>query len=208
MSAHAQATTAVDHHPRTRSARANSLPPGPSSRLPAAREGLSLEALFHTYRAKLCTFALGYVGCTDVAEEVVEDVFLRLWEQRENLPKCNSPKSYLYTAVRNQALKHLAHERVVRKSLAIVQREGHAPGMSQPPASAEDQVQATELAAAFQYAIEQLPARCREAYTLHRQHGLSYAAIAERMGVSVRTVDTQLARATKVLRRNLAAWLP
>ena len=180
----------------------------PSIGSSAPRETPSFDNLFRTYHVKLCAFALRYVGSVDVAEEVVEDVFLRLWVQmRDGVPALKNPKRYLYTAVRNQALKHLKHERVVRKSLAIVQHQEHVPGMSQPAASAEDQVQARELAIAFHSAVDQLPTRCREAYTLYRQQGLSYAEVAELMGISIRTVETQLARATRALRLNLAAWL-
>ena len=169
-------------------------------------EGLSLEILFRAYHQKLCSFARRYVTCPDVAEELVEDVFLRLWEQRENGHACVNPRGYLYAAVRNQALKHLAHERVVRATAALVQGEGFAPGMSQASAPADDEVQATELADAFSSAVEQLPARCREAYTLHHS-GLSYVEIGETMGTSSRTVETQVRNAKRLLRRQLAAWL-
>jgi RNA polymerase sigma-70 factor (ECF subfamily) len=169
-------------------------------------EPLSLEFLFRAYYQKLCCFARSYVTSPDVAEELVDDVFLRLWEQRESGHACVNPRGYLYAAVRNQALKHLAHERVVRATAARVQGEGFAPGMSQPSAPADDEVQANQLADAFSSAVEQLPARCREAYTLHHS-GLSYVKIGETMGTSSRTVETQVRNAKRVLRRELAAWL-
>jgi len=172
-----------------------------------AGEVLSFESLFRTYHAKLCAFARSYVKCPDVAEELVEEVFLRMWELRGNWPGCANQKRYLYAAVRNQALKHLAHECVVRQSHAIVKEQVCAPGMGQPPAAPDDEVQAAELASAIQVAVEQLPPRCREAYVLNREHGMSYAEIAEVMGISVRTVETQLARANRVLRRELATWV-
>ena len=171
-----------------------------------AGEQLSLEILFRAYHRKLCSFARSYVTCPDVAEELVEDVFLRLWEQRENGHACVNPRGYLYAAVRNQALKHLAHERVVRATAARVQGEGFSPAMSQASAPADDEVQANELADAFSVAVEQLPARCREAYTLHHS-GLSYVEIGETMGTSSRTVETQVRNAKRMLRRQLAAWL-
>ena len=172
----------------------------------AAGEVLSFEDLFRAYHAKLCAFARSYVKCPDVAEELVEEVFLRTWELRGNLPGCVNQKSYLYTAVRNQALKHLAHECVVRESHAVVKQMLRVPGMGQTPAAPDDEFQAKELAAVLQFAIDHLPDRCREAYTLYREHGRSYAEIAELMGISVRTVETQLARANKVLRRHLHGW--
>ena len=169
-------------------------------------EHLSLEILFRAYHQRLCSFARSYVTCPDVAEELVEDVFLKLWQQRDNGHACANPRGYLFAAVRNQALKHLAHERVVRATAARVQGEGFAPGMSQPSAPADDEVQANQLADAFSSAVERLPARCREAYTLHHS-GLSYVEIGETMGTSSRTVETQVRSAKRVLRRELAAWL-
>lgn len=174
--------------------------------LPAAP---SFELLFHTYYARLCAFATRYVGCPDTAEEVVGEVFLRIWIQRrhdEDRRRCS--KRFLYTAVRNQALKVLDHERVVRRSREIVLHQEHLPGMSQPPIAADEALQADELAAAVRRAVDQLPERCRQAYLLRRQQGMSYVQIAEAMGTSVRTVETQLARAARTLRGALAAWLP
>ncbi len=170
-------------------------------------ETLSFEALFRRYREALCALARTYVKCRDLAEEVVEEVFLHVWEMGGSWPECVNPKRYLYTAVRNQALKHLEHDCVVRRSHALAKAQGRTPGMSQTPTTAEDEVQAIELAAAFERAMGQLPARCREAYTLYRERGMSYAEIAQVMGTSARTVETQLARAHRTLRHELEAWL-
>lgn len=165
------------------------------------------EDLFRTYQLKLVAFARRFVKRNDVAEELVEDVFLHLWELRGSWPDPGNHKRYLYAAVRNQALKYIAHQSIERKVHAIVNGSGRVPGMSQSSVTADDATQASELAAAMKNAIDQLPARCREAYTLNREHGMSYAQIASRMGISVRTVETQLARANKWLHRRLAAWI-
>ena len=180
---------------------------GPCAENPTPRNAPAFETLFRTYHARLCTFAVRYVGCPDTAEEVVEEVFLRVWAQRKHEDeggRCS--RRYLYTAVRNQALNILDHERVVQQSRGLVLHQEPMPGMSQPPAAADEQLQAAELAAAVQHAIDQLPERCRQAHVLYRQHGMSYAEIAEVMGISARTVETQLARAARSLRHALAAW--
>jgi RNA polymerase sigma-70 factor (ECF subfamily) len=147
------------------------------------------------------------VECPAVAEELVHDVFLRMWEHRSTLRECVDPKRYLYTAVRNQALKHLAHEDVVRRSHEMVKRVGRVPGTGEEPVPADDEIEARELAAAFEHAVDRLPPRCREAFTLYREKGKSYAEVADVMGISERTVETQLARAKRVLRRELAEWV-
>jgi RNA polymerase sigma-70 factor (ECF subfamily) len=169
----------------------------------------AFEVLFLTYHARLCAFASRYVGCPDMAEEVVEEVFLRIWTQcgpGDDPRGCS--RRYLYTAVRNQALKVLDHERVVQRLCGIVVHQAHLPGMGQPPIAADEKLQADELAVAVGQAIDQLPERCRQAYVLHRQQGMSCAEVAEVMGISVRTVETQLGRAAKALRQDLSAWMP
>ncbi|MGE3844743.1 MAG: RNA polymerase sigma-70 factor [Vicinamibacterales bacterium] len=174
---------------------------------PTAHEVRTFDGLFRTYHARLREFARAYVACPAVAEELVHDVFLRMWERRSVLQDCIAPKGYLYTAVRNQALKHLAHEAVVWRTHAMVTEEGRVPGTGEGPVRADEQLEAGELAAAFEGALDRLPARCREAFTLYRDERMSYAEIGEVMGISERTVETQLARANKVLRRELAEWV-
>lgn len=171
------------------------------------RDVLIFEGLFRTYHTRLGEFARAYVECPAVAEELVHDVFLRMWERRSVLQDCASPKHYLYTAVRNQALKHLAHEAVVRRSHAMVKEDGRVPGTGEGPVRADEQLEASELAAAFEDIVDRLPPRCRETFTLYREEGMSYAEIGEVMGISERTVETQLARANRVLRRELAEWV-
>lgn len=168
----------------------------------------SFEVLFRTYHSRLCAFAERYVACPDTAEEVVEDVFLRIWAQRKFEDGCcESPRRYLYKAVRNQALKVLDHERVVQQLRESARSQEHLPGMSQPPVAADERLHADQLAAALERAIDRLPERCRQAYVLHRQQGRSQAEVAAVMGISVRTVETQLARAARALRQQLAIWL-
>src|SRR5438046_8289010 len=81
-------------------------------------DGTAFEALFHAYHAPLCAFAYRPVGVRDLAEEIVQEVFLYISERRETWDVRTSVESYLFTAVRNAAMSYLRHERVVR------QREG------------------------------------------------------------------------------------
>jgi RNA polymerase sigma-70 factor, ECF subfamily len=166
----------------------------------------AFAAMFHAYYDRLCGFAERYVRSADQAEELVEEVFVRLWQQREECRGCSSLKSYLYTAVRNRALKLLRHEGVVRRTVEQALRENRPLGVAAPFAAADEEVHAHELALAARRAIDRLPARSREAYLLHRQEGLSYAEIAERMGISTKTVENHLIRAVKALREQLSHW--
>ena len=161
---------------------------------------MAFEALFHAYHASLCSFAYRYLGARDLAEEMVQEVFLFVWERRESWDVRSSVRSYLFTAVRNAALSYLRHERVVarRDARVLILQDTVAPG-------ADLEVVQAETVAAIQEAVARLPDRCRLVFTLHREQGLTYAEVAEVLGISPRTVEVQIGRALKSLRRCLAA---
>lgn len=81
------------------------------------REGdhAAFETLFHAYAEQLCVFAEQYVGAPEMAERLVQEVFLSVWRRRRSITLQGSIKSYLYTAARHQALDHLKHQRVVEQ---------------------------------------------------------------------------------------------
>ena len=95
-------------------------------------DGPAFEALFYAYHAPLCAFAYRLVGVRDLAEEIVQEVFLYIWERRETWDVRTSVKSYLFTAVRNAAMSYLRHERVVR------QREAETVELFVRPAATAD----------------------------------------------------------------------
>jgi len=165
-------------------------------------EPVSFEAVFRAHYPELCEFVTGYVRSTDIAHELVQDLFLRIWELQGTPNAPPLTKAYLYSAARNRAIKHLRHERVV------VRWEERASREAKPSeASAADEVHCRELAEAAGQAIESLPERCRMVYTLSRQQNLSYAEIAQVLGISESTVETQMWRALKHLRTKLAPFL-
>lgn len=90
---------------------------GESEWVEAIRAGnaSAFEAMFHRYHAPLCSFAYRYPGARHLAEEMVQEVFLCIWERRASWEVRTSVRSYLLTAVRNAALSYLRHERVVRR---------------------------------------------------------------------------------------------
>ena len=171
------------------------------------RPEFTLEGLFRAHYERLCAYGRKFVGCPDVAEDLVQDVFAHLCSTKDGGSTCLlMPRRYLYTAVRNRALKHLERERVARRSQAVIQQVGHAPAMGHPPPTADRELEAAKLAKAFDRVLGQLPPRCREAY-LHSNNGMTQAQVAAIMGTSVRTVETQMARARQHLRRELEPWL-
>lgn len=158
----------------------------------------AFEALFHSYYPGLCGFAARMVANRDVAEDLVQEVFLYVWRNREVWQVQTTVKQYLYAAVRHGALRYLRHERVTSKytndTVILFER---------PPRLADADLESQETISLVQAAIAKLPERCRLVYTLHREQGLSYAEVAEVMGISPKTVDVQMGRALKALRRLL-----
>jgi len=166
-----------------------------------AGDAAAFAALFETFHAPLCAFAYRYVGIREVAEELVQEVFLFIWEHRATWSVRDSVKNYLFTAVRNAAVSWLRHERVVHR------REAETVVFaSRPVAPADRELTANELLTAVRRAVEKLPERCRLIFLMHREQGLTYGEIAAVLDLSPKTVEVQMGRALKALRKSLAAF--
>jgi len=165
----------------------------------------AFEKIFRLYYKKLHGFAYTYVKNKEIAEDIIQTIFLRIWENRQNWDPPGKVKHYLFNAVRNESLNSIRHERIAADSQDDVidlfkelnSRSYH-----------EKSTELEELRSAIHYEIEQLPSCCREIYLLNRRSGLTYVEIAEYLDVSVNTVSTQMGRALKKLRKNLSDYFP
>ena len=158
-----------------------------------------VERLFRDHYRGLCAFVRDYVYSLDVAEEIVQELFLRVWDHARDGDCQRLTRAYLYAAARNHAVSILRHERVVRAHEATAINEasyGSAP-------TAQEKVESDELALAARRAIARLPAKCRQVFSLSRDHELTYAEIANVLGISVKTVELHMTRALKALRSSL-----
>jgi RNA polymerase sigma-70 factor (ECF subfamily) len=162
----------------------------------------ALEVVFRSHFAGMASFVQRFVHSPDVAEELVQDIFLKLWTKRDQLAEIETLKTYLYRAARNQALNHLRRMKLERRW-----QEEHA-DEAEPAVSftAVENATEQELAAAVQAAVARLPPRCREVFLLSRDGGLTYAEIAKALDISVKTVETQMGRALKSLRLALERY--
>lgn len=139
---------------------------------------------------------------TGVAEELSQDVFLELWRRRETLAPDSSVAGYLMQSVRNRSLNHLRHLAVQKKSVVYVE------ALSEPIERADAQTHASELRTAMTKAIADLPPRTQEVFLMSRERGLRYSEIAEQLGVTVKAVEANMSRALRILREQLAPWMP
>jgi RNA polymerase sigma-70 factor (family 1) len=163
----------------------------------------AFEALFRAHYGVLCGFARKFVADKDTAEELVQELFMQMWDRRATLNPETSLKAYLFTAIRNSCLNHLKH-------LAVKSRhQEHARSMEAAHAAdPSEALQSAELEARIHLEIDALPDRCSEIFKLSRFQGLKYDEIAKELGISPRTVEVQIGKALKILRENLAEWLP
>lgn len=160
------------------------------------------ERLFRDHYPGLFALARRYVGEPAIAEELVQDVFLSLWRRRDSLELRGSVTSYLFTSVRNAALNYLKH-----RELAERLRYDVAQAVSPARSTADAEARHNEIAEALEAAIAALPERARLALTLSRDAGLTYAQIAEALGISVKAVEANVSRALRILREQLAPYL-
>jgi RNA polymerase sigma-70 factor (ECF subfamily) len=169
----------------------------------------AFEELFKTYYRPLCDFVYRYVRSRDTAEELVQTVFLRVWEKRESWEPATGIRAYLFAACRNQALDHLKHQRVVERAAALAS-EGYEPGLvaGLHPIASDETTYAGELADAVRRALGELPERRRSVVILRWEHHLSNLEIARALGISVKGVEAHVSRALATLRQRLAAFRP
>ena len=159
--------------------------------------------IYGLYYSQLCTFVhVRYIRDKDESEEIVQNLFLKLWEKRNNLPKIESLKSYLFTAARNACLNYFEHEAVKRKYNNEVEYKLKKLEFAEPEdAGPEDKIKsATE-------AINDLPEQTRRIFKLKYIEGLKYKEIAGQLDISEKTVQTLIYRGLKQLRRKVALVL-
>jgi RNA polymerase sigma-70 factor (ECF subfamily) len=164
-----------------------------------------LSELFRTHYAELVRYGESIVGQRAVAEELVQDVFLSVWRRRATLTIGESLRGYLWMATRNRAWNVLRHDRIAQTD------ESPDPESDLRLAGAESadaDLLADELDVAVERSIATLSPRCREVFKLSRHHGLTYGEIAQALGISVKTVEAQMGKALRILREQLAPWLP
>jgi RNA polymerase sigma-70 factor, ECF subfamily len=162
----------------------------------------TFEVLYRTHYAGLCDLVYGYVGSRDTARELVQDLFLTVWDNVAGSGAPMPAAPYLYTAARNRALRSLRHGKVEARYSA--QQSARVPDR---PCEAESAVAEQEIIAAVSAAMRELPERCRLVFSMSRHEHLPNAEIASRLGISVSTVEQQMWRALKALRAKLGPYL-
>ena len=156
------------------------------------------ELLFRSSYVSLVRYAKTLIKDHDTAEEIVQDLFFRLWQDKEKLNIESSLNGYLFRSVHNKCLHYIEHNRVVeRHAEDILNRQAEI------QESPSDILNYKELQEKVARILERLPERCGKIFTMSRFEGLKYNEIAEKLSVSVKTVEANMGRALKEFRKEL-----
>lgn len=169
-----------------------------------------IEILFRTYYKRLCAYAASFVTHNNIAEDIVSNVFLKLWEKRENLVIKESVSSYLFKSVKNSCLNYLKREKSRKKLVSendvnLLDLKIQYPLSDKYPLA---ELIGQELEEKIKLEIEKLPEQCGLIFYLSRFEELSHRQIAEKLGISENTVKVQIYRALTKLRLGLKDYLP
>lgn len=167
----------------------------------------AFEKIFHTYNAKLLPFVASITKNREVAEEIMQEVFLKLWLQRNTLPTIDNPAAWLVRLSSNMALSYLQRQAIHSKAVNKLSNQ------SSPAASSiEADIDAKKIQQHIAAAINSLPEKRQQVYKLSREGGLNRKQIAEQLGLSESTVKNQLSAALKHIQehieKNYGIYLP
>ena len=166
------------------------------------RDETVFEHVFKTHFKRLHAYAFTILRDETEAEEIVQQVFFKLWERSENLSLTGSVSAYLYRAVHNESLNYIKHQKV---------RSNHqlhiAYSMKNEVEHPAKKVMAGELEKKIHTALNELPEQCRTIFQMSRFDELKYREIADKLGISVKTVENQMGKALKLLREKLVDFL-
>jgi len=157
------------------------------------------ELVFNYYYSGLVIYADQIIKNTEISEDIVQSVFLKLWETRKTI-EIRSFRSYFMQCVKNRCIDLLRSQQVKHRFDNRIPDTDHL-------VMEEDLWTKNELSELIELAIEDLPPRCREIFCMSRYENLKTAEIAEKLDISKRTVETQISKALKIFRVKLADYL-
>ena len=168
----------------------------------AQRDEAAFEQMFKTHFKRLHAYAFTILRDEIQAEEMVQQVFFKLWERNENLSLTGSVSSYLYRAVHNESLNYIKHQKVRSNHQLNV-----AYSMKNEVEHPAKKIMASELEKKIHSALNELPEQCRTIFQMSRFDELKYREIADKLGISVKTVESQMSKALRLLRVKLVDFL-
>lgn len=157
------------------------------------------QSLFHYYYERLYHYALTFTSDQSKAEDIVQEVFLKVWTKRESLHTNGSLKAYLYRMTYNEFINGYRKEKRYHEELDAFKFQALTPLLEESEETW--QLKLNKL----KEAVDKLPPRCREIFLLHKQEGVSQKEIAKKLDISVKTVENQVAKAVSILKNKLTS---
>ncbi len=157
----------------------------------------AFKKLFQEYYSSLCYFATQFLNDDSVAEGIVQEVFLKIWEKKKVIEINTSLKQYLFRSVRNSCLNIIQHDKVKKQYAEQVM------GNSKQNIDFSKYYLEVGLAQKIEESINSLPQKRKEIFKLSKEDGLKYKEIADKLNISVKTVEVQMGLALKTLREKL-----
>ena len=171
----------------------------------------NFEEIYMDYFPRLLRFAREYVGSDEDAENIIQDVFMTLWERRSDLKIHISMVSYLFLLIKNRCIDHLRRRTHAEKGKEEIQKQ-HNLELQMKLHSLEaldhDLINDTDIERIITNAINFLPPKCREIFILNKIDGKKYKEIAEELQISINTVENQMSIALRKLREQLKDYMP
>lgn len=161
----------------------------------------SFRVLFFQFFSPLCIFAHRYIERMETCEDVVQESFLKIWENRKNIRIETSARNFLVTTVRNNCIDYLRRQEL---ESVWIQSKQHV----YPDYADGDIYSVIELRTMLNNALEKLPENVRVTFEKNRFDGKKYAEIAEEQKISIKTVEAHIGKALKLLREELKDYLP
>ncbi|HWJ92026.1 MAG TPA: RNA polymerase sigma-70 factor [Flavisolibacter sp.] len=155
----------------------------------------NFENEFRQHYERLCSYAYTFLKDEGRSEDLVQDLFIKIWEQRQDLIGAEQLKFYLFAAIRNNCLRSIEKN---RKIPIVELSDEDAPDEIMVRREASDA--GADPGALISKAMEQLPPKCRDVFMLSRLSGQTYQQIADTLGISVKTVENQMGKAMRMLR--------
>jgi len=162
----------------------------PGRRFTNPFEDRYFNGLFNEFYTPLCRFSMKFVTNKDAAEDIVQDLFLYLWENRERLATISYIKSYVFTAVKNRSLNYLQKQYSQKTSDVDFDVKETRLNVNLP--DSEELIKNKELESILEKGIESLPVKCRTIFTMKRYGDFSNKEVAKKLNISVKTVEAQM----------------
>jgi RNA polymerase sigma-70 factor (ECF subfamily) len=156
------------------------------------------DQVYRKYWSELFDVAYKRIQSIEKAEEIIQDLFVELWEKKEQIEIRESLEAYLFGALKFRILNYMRHEKMRESHLQVIRED-----VVKTTNNLEEEVYINDLESAYRNQVNNLPEKCRAAFELSRQEQLSFKEIAVRLNVSVNTVEKHIGKALRVLRLHL-----